>query len=121
MSAISKKLYIFLSFTPLLCLTIFYLFVIRAYFALGRFPKPYQPDPKDLDFGGFHMWGILLSTLLVFAAIIPWVYATTVLHRERVISKRFIYANSIIYIVFLIVFLGVFMFDPGNYISWFLD
>lgn len=98
----------------------FYSFVMRAYFALGRFPSPYKPDPKDFDFY-FHMWFILLSTLLVFSALVPWVYATSVIRREQVVSKKFVIANIIIYVTTLLLFFSVLVFDPGRYIEWFLD
>ncbi len=36
--------------TILVQLALFYGFVLRARFALGRWPEPYRPDPKQLGF-----------------------------------------------------------------------
>lgn len=43
-----------ISYYPFVLVCLFQLFVIRAYFSLGRMPFPYHPDPKDLEFTFHH-------------------------------------------------------------------
>ena len=49
---------------PLLWLNAFALFVIRARLILGRWPSPYNPDPKDLGMD-LHYHGLLLGGVLL--------------------------------------------------------
>ena len=47
----------------------FWLFVLRARLALGRWPFPYDPDPKDLGFF-IHYYFLVLGFAWVPASII---------------------------------------------------
>jgi hypothetical protein len=49
-----RKVYFFTTLALLLSIFLFYSFVLRAYFALGRWPVYDQPDPKDLGFDLHH-------------------------------------------------------------------
>ena len=60
---------------PLWVVGDFYFFVLRAYFHLGYWPKPHQPDPKDLPFPiHYNRLGIILFLGLL---TLPLVYAFT--------------------------------------------
>lgn len=120
MTFVSKKFYLFLTITPLFALGIFYSFVLRAYIILDRLPAPYQPDPKDLDFY-IHMWLILLSATFTYAALVPWIFITNKLWKEKIFSRKFLLTNIVIYIISFLSLILIIKLDPGRFIEWFLD
>lgn len=65
-----------LALAPIVWLLSFWHFVLRACWALGRWPTPYNPDPKDLGFDFHHaalvigvpgMWVATIALLPVVA------------------------------------------------------
>ena len=70
-----------LAAAPWAWLLLFGLFVLRARLALGRWPAPYQPDPKDLGFE-FHHAAIVAGIPLMFTAVLC-VTALTLLAADR--------------------------------------
>lgn len=107
-----------LSYIPLGWLLLFALFVLRAYYKLGRMPIYGNPDPKDLGFILHH--GILFfSYFLVILSIFLWVILTGILFvkDKKIIIKKDIFIFLCFY-VFMFYFgrvdiLGLFM--------WFID
>jgi hypothetical protein len=105
--------------TILVQLALFYGFVVRTRLALGRWPEPYRPDPKELDFpvhysvvalGGFLTVLTPLLAVLLFAA-------AKVLGLPR--NRRLAAA-----VIFVVCYLGVVVLclvDPGAFGEWFLD
>jgi hypothetical protein len=102
---------------PMAWVAVFAAFVVRARFALGRFPTPYHPDPKQL---GFH-WHMVAIHGLFFAAlasflVLPWAWSAR--HDLGSRARRFclpLYAAgwALIGLVMLV--------DPGRFFDWFLD
>ena len=97
----------------------FYSFVGRARLALGRWPAPYRPDPKDLDFSSHHLllWvGCLISALTPFLLLTTYSAAATL----RVSSSHLRVAAA----VFALCYLGaatLWFVDPGKFGEWFRD
>ena len=59
----------------------FWLFVVRARLALGRWPQPSSPnDPVEI--GWIHYYGIQLGTAWIFAAVVTLVLASVLYWRE---------------------------------------
>ena len=58
-----------LASVPAVWLIAFGLFVLRARLSLGRWPAPYQPDPKDLGFD-FHYTAVVAGMPLMLAAVL---------------------------------------------------
>ena len=104
---------------PALCVAVFYSFVARAAISLGRWPRPYDPDPADLDFGihdGFAMFalifGLLSPCLMIAAAFVP-----KMLIREW----RATLVGATLVLLTQIAFRLWFAVDPGMFIYWFFD
>lgn len=98
----------------------FYGFVLRARLALGVWPAPYRPDPKELGFdahydivvrGGLPVLFIPLVAPLLFAV------AKHVLGLPRLDLLR---AARILAFCF-VGFLALFFLDPGDFGEWFRD
>lgn len=51
--------------SPMLWLVLFYSFVCRARLQLGVWPRPYQPDPKNIGFELHHL-AVYLGVLAMF-------------------------------------------------------
>ena len=105
---------------PLAWLGLFWLYVLRARLALGAWPQPYRPDPKDL---GFDLHHVLIALLLPLPFVTPLVLASwTVLGRGwlRAAHVRPWLALS----VGLALSAGVFALarlDPGRFVEWYCD
>ena len=68
-----------LASAPVGWLLLFGLFILRARVALGRWPSPYQPDPKDLGFD-LHYTAIVAGFPLVFMAVLSVTAMTFLVH-----------------------------------------
>lgn len=102
---------------PTLWLFIFLTFVLRARISLGHFPYPYNPDPKDLGFD-LHAWMIYLVFLGSMATVVIFPLALRYVKQFGIRVRRIyslIFAASWTLIVVLCVF------DPGQFLTWFLD
>ena len=120
MKIVSKSFYIFLTSTPLLSLALFYSFVLRAYIALGRWPIPYRPDPKDLNFD-LHMLSVDIGLTVPFAVIIPWVIVTILSKRKQSFSRNFLIYSTIVYCTSFFAWFLLLRVDPGSFVMWFFD
>lgn len=102
---------------PILWVSLFVGFVLRAWLKLGYFPRPYHPDPKSLGFD-WHMTAVrYLALLALFTLLIfPWARSELRRRGDRVERRyTFVFIGGWI-AVGIIVFL-----DPGKLFDWFLD
>ena len=70
-----------LALSPITWYVTFWLFVLRARMALGRWPAPYDPDPKDLGFG-IHYMAIQLGTSWIISAMLVLLLFAVLCRRE---------------------------------------
>jgi ABC-type dipeptide/oligopeptide/nickel transport system permease component len=105
---------------PLAWFGLFWLYVLRARLALGVWPQPYQPDPKDLGFGLHHdlialamplvlvtpmalaIWALLFRRWLHEAGVRPWLAP----------SVGLALSAAMLALVYL---------DPGHFVAWYFD
>lgn len=109
-----------LACSPAVWFATFWLFVVRARLALGRWPAPYDPDPKDLGFSLHHV-AIVAGMAGVFAATFTLLLFVTLSHREmKAAGARPLLAATVASTTLLAI--GVFaQSDPGKFLSWFGD
>jgi drug/metabolite transporter (DMT)-like permease len=115
----AEKLWGMLCLLPTGWIALFYAFVVRAYFKLGHWPAPYQPDPKDLAFDLHHL-AIWLGFPVIIASAV--VFGIVVVSQGRKYShspRRWMMAMG--YIVTLLVGVGLMCIDPGHFLEWFVD
>ena len=99
---------------------LFYAFVGRARLALGYWPSPYHPDPKDLGFAIHHHAILLLglpSAVVSPAVLCIGLYAAAKLGasaRSRTLAVA-------TYAVAFVVGAGLLYADPGQFGEWFAD
>ena len=98
---------------------VFYGLVLRARLALGRWPEPYRPDPKDLDFG-------VHSTVAVIGAIgvgVSPILAVMLLGAAHALglSRRHVYAAALTFGACYLMGILLVRADPGRFGEWFLD
>jgi hypothetical protein len=109
-----------LGFLPILWFAAFWLFVLRARLALGRWPSPYDPDPKDLGFS-IHYYFLVLGFAWVPAAIITLlVVAGLSLRAMRAAGARPWFAASVAVVTYTVI-IAFARYDPGWFFAWFGD
>ena len=104
------------SFFPVLVIVFFYVFVLRARLHLGRWPSPYQPDPKDLGFD-LHDAAIACG----FVSVVPVAIGTLLLLIKLKLSGRMVRGKALAYSVCLALLILWGWIDPGNFVEWYLD
>lgn len=105
-----------LAATPAAWLLLFGLLLVRARVALGRWPQPYQPDPKDLPFD-IHYTVTIAGVPLVWAAVLS-VTALTLLNGRRGERRWPIPLVALAGLAALIVLARI---DPGGTFTWLGD
>jgi len=105
-----------LAATPTVWLLLFGLFVLRARLVLGRWPAPYQPDPKDLGFD-FHHAAIVVGMPLMFTAVLCVTALTLIVHRPPR-RQWLVPAVAVAGLVLVMVLARV---DPGHLFTWLGD
>lgn len=109
-----------LALTPALWFATFWLFVLRARLALGRWPAPYNPDPKDLGFD-LHYYALLLGIAGIFSATFTLLIVTALCWREmKTAGARPLLAASVACVT-LTATIVVARSDPGWFFAWFGD
>ena len=108
-----------LGLLPTGTIALFYAFVVRAYLALGYWPSPYHPDPKDLAFDLHHLV-VSVSAPAVTASAVILGGAFVLLWRNQSPKSR-LGVMAAGYLVTLLAWFGVSWLDPGNYFCWFMD
>jgi hypothetical protein len=102
---------------PASYLILFYSFVLRAQLALGYWPQPYQPDPKDLDFG-LHYAAVLLGRPLWMVS--PAAVLLVVALQPRFGRRKLVLPALVFGLLYLAAWL-VLRMDPGAFGHWFAD
>lgn len=103
---------------PLAWLGLFYLFVMRARWTLGRWPAPYHPDPKDLGFD-FHHLAIdlgLVASPVAALAVLAWAIV-----RWRRASRPTLWPHVSLVVASEALVLSLARLDPGQFFEWFAD
>jgi len=98
---------------------LFYSFVLRARVALGRWPYPYHPDPKDLGFSVHHAAVWIGFTLLYISPL-----AVAIFYYAAAELKASVRARTLALSVYAVVCVaGVYLVltDPGRFGEWFVD
>ena len=109
-----------LSFLPLGALAAFYGFVLRARIALGTWPSPYHPDPKDLPFD-LHAMTVWLGTfLLPIPSLLAYIVVALLLRPDSMIRPRARFA-IVFYFASLVSWFMLLRTDPGRFVEWFFD
>jgi hypothetical protein len=80
--AIVRAWYWAFGLAPWLTLALFLAYLLRARIALGYWPEPYHPDPKELGFV-VHRWAVFIAWVWEFAAALFVVLSVLVLRRLR--------------------------------------
>lgn len=105
-----------LASAPLLWLLLFGAFILRARVALGRWPAPNQPDPKDLGFD-LHHAAIMAGIPLLFTAVLCVVALTLMVH-DRSRRQWLLRVTAVAGLVAVIVLARV---DPAYVFTWLGD
>ena len=97
-------------------LLLFALFIVRARVALGEWPAPSQPDPKDLGFDVHHA-AIVGGVPLMLTAVLCVTTLTLFMHpRPRKAWLVPVAAVAGVVVVFMLA-----RVDPGHMFMWFGD
>lgn len=104
--------------SPLAWLALFYAFVVRARFHLGRWPEAYLPDPKSLDFT-FHHLSIYLGLPGVILACAGAIAVALLQHSRG--TRSFPWKVMALSVAALLGLVALCQVDPGGYLEWFLD
>lgn len=105
---------------PSICLVLFYSFVLRARLVLGRWPIPYQPDPKSLGFLFHHLLNWLSFPALYLSTIAMFVLFSFRINSVKIRGFNYSLA-ALIFTSSLILWLILFQSDPGQFWEWFTD
>jgi hypothetical protein len=104
---------------PVLCLLVFYLFVVRARLALGYWPVLDDPDPMALGFALHHgaipvvlSFALLSPALMTMMVLVRWWLSTDLRGCREGISL--FGAGYVLLWVLLIA-------DPGSFLEWYFD
>lgn len=103
---------------PLCWLALFYSFVLRARLALGYWPAPYQPDPKDLGFT-LHHTAVLLG-VVAWPAVIVAALGSALIGPREMLARRLLLALARLGLCLLVYYILV-STDPGQFFVWFGD
>lgn len=106
-----------LASAPVAWLLLFGLFILRARTALGRWPAPYQPDPKELGFD-LHYAAIVTGIPLMFAAVLCAIVLTLLVPYRWQKRAWLIRATALTGLVTAIVLARM---DPGYLFTWLGD
>ena len=105
-----------LASAPVAWLLLFSLFILRARVALGRWPAPYQPDPKDLGFDLHH--AVIVAGIPVMFTAVLCATALTFLVRDR--SER-LWRLRVTAMAGLVAVILLARTDPGYVFTWLGD
>jgi hypothetical protein len=105
---------------PLGWLALFWLFVLRARLALGVWPQPYQPDPKDLGFDVHHVLIALLMPLILVTPVVlaPWAALCRRWLRAAGLRPWLLVSVSLALSATAIALART---DPGRFLEWYFD
>ncbi len=101
---------------PAAWLILFALFIVRARMRLGRWPLPYQPDPRDLGFD-YHHTILVGGVPLVFAAVLTVTVLTVIVERRA--DRRLMI--PLVALAGLAACILLAQLDPGFVFTWLAD
>jgi hypothetical protein len=105
-----------MALSPMAWLLVFALFVLRARLALGRWPLPYRPDPKDLGFD-YHYALVVAGMPLICASVLSAVAFTALVGRPA--GRR--WAIPLVGVASLAAIVLLAQIDPGHLFTWLGD
>ena len=117
--AIVRKVFWCLAASPIVWICVFYSYVLRARVRLGTWPRPYRPDPADLN-----MFPHDVAVLAVFAAaalaMVP-LFISLFARRWFGLSGRGWLTGLAIYVAGALAAVGVLWLDVGHFFEWYMD
>ena len=105
-----------MALAPVAWLLAFALFILRARLSLGRWPVPYQPDPKDLGFD-YHYALLVAGMPIMFAAVIAVTALTPLVHR-LVVRPWMVPFVGLVGLAAAVLLAHL---DPGRVFTWLAD
>ena len=115
----SDPLLVACSLIPAAGLFALYSYVVRARLALGAWPQPYRPDPKDLGFALHHG---AVAVLLEAALLSPLALILCLLvHRMSPQRRRRAGSAVVVFLVGYLALWAALRFDPGSFMEWYAD
>jgi hypothetical protein len=121
MTSVNKRTFTYLDIAlasvPIWILVDLYSLVLRARLSLGRWPRPFNPDPGDLEFR-FH-W-LRLAYTLVFGVPLLVALSIGLLIWVKRSGGRIAPALTTMFCTWGIALL-LWHFDPGRFFKWFFD
>jgi hypothetical protein len=109
-----------LAAAPLLWAIAFWSFVVRARLALGYWPYPYHPDPKELGFP-VHYVVVVAGMPLTFTAVAMAIILAVVFYRTLQLDRGRPALAAIVAICGVACLLIWARTDPGRFLAWFGD
>ena len=119
-SRFERVTYWMVSTSPWACLALFWSFVLRARLALGRWPTPCQPDPKDLGFDFHHLLVTLSLPVAISMTVMAGVLVLVAIAWRWERATRFGLGTLILCVGWAALILYA-KLDPGRFVEWFLD
>jgi len=104
---------------PVAGLVMLYSFAVRARLALGEWPLPYSPDPKDLGFAIHHGAVAVLLTAAIASPIALGVWF--LVRRSAALRERPKTFSMGLYLVAYAALWLLFVGDPGSIFEWYGD
>ena len=104
---------------PLMALLVGVAYVVRARLAIGEWPAPYRPDPKDLGFELHHLLWILAINAALLSPI--WTLGVLILRRVQHGSRYRHLASVALGATVWALALGLLLTDPGSFVEWTFD
>lgn len=104
---------------PPLFLATLYGFAARARLALGRWPAPHHPDPKDLGFDLHH--GAVLVALLAMLASPLALLTVAALRPLRPCEARYVQRAGTAFATLFVLAIAFTRADPWRVLAWLMD
>lgn len=108
-----------LALSPVMWLMCAGVFVLRARVALGRWPRPYEPDPKDV--GYLHYMAVQAGIPLMWALSLTCVVVAAVQFRQLVNDGARPLGALALLAACVATVLGLAQLDPGHLFTWLGD
>jgi len=119
-SRFERVTYWLVSTSPWAWLVLFGSFILRARLALGHWPSPYQPDPKDLGFDIHYYCTVIGSNIAVGAPALAGVMILFALVLRRTREVRYGLGALVLAVGWMTLFVLA-RLDPGRFFEWFAD
>jgi hypothetical protein len=109
-----------LALVPAAWVVLFATLVLRARLALGYWPGPYRPDPKDLDFG-VHYLATLAGIPLMFAAVFSVLVLAAISFRRAKVRPGRLIIPVFVGLASLASVVALAQIDPLRLFTWLGD